>query len=131
VTDLVAEIAAASNEQAQGVSQITAGLGHVDQVTQQNTSLAEESASAAQELTRQAKVLQQLVSTFKVDERILSVNMDVDAFSGDRQRMLQAGTRETAATGRVRPGLSWGGPGIDDHDSEPVIHLDDRDFGKY
>jgi len=55
----VAEIAAASNEQAQGVMQITKGLGHVDQVTQQNTSLAEENASAAQELTGQAQCLKE------------------------------------------------------------------------
>jgi methyl-accepting chemotaxis protein len=70
VTDLVAEIAAASNEQAQGVMQITKGLGHVDQVTQQNTSLAEESASAAQELTGQAQCLKELVRTFKVHENM-------------------------------------------------------------
>ncbi|MBN2106207.1 MAG: HAMP domain-containing protein [Deltaproteobacteria bacterium] len=70
VTDLVAEIAAASNDQAQGVMQITRGLGHVDQVTQQNTSLAEESASAAQELTGQAQCLKDLVRTFRVPENM-------------------------------------------------------------
>lgn len=69
VTDLVAEIAAASSEQAQGVSQITSGLGHVDQVTQQNTAHAEQSAAAAQELSSQARLLQELVSTFKLSDR--------------------------------------------------------------
>ncbi len=131
VTDLVAEIAAASNEQAQGVMQITRGLGHVDQVTQQNTAHAEESASAAQELTGQAKLLQQLVSTFRVDEKVLSGSPDSQSYPGGRQRMLQTGKRETAAAGRVRPGVPWGGSSTDVHDSEPVIHLDDRDFGKY
>ncbi len=48
--------------------QITKGLGHVGQVTQQNTSLAEQSASAAQELTGQAQCLKELVRTFKVLE---------------------------------------------------------------
>ena len=71
VTDFVNEIAAASNEQAQGVAQITSGLGQIDQVTQQNTAHAEESASAAEELSSQAMVLQQLVSGFVVDERIM------------------------------------------------------------
>jgi len=66
VTDLVGEIAAASNEQAQGISQITQGLGQVDQVTQQNTAHAEESASAAEELSSQAQILQELVSNFKL-----------------------------------------------------------------
>jgi methyl-accepting chemotaxis protein len=43
VTDIVSEIAAASNEQAQGITQITSGLGQIDKVTQQNTASAEES----------------------------------------------------------------------------------------
>jgi methyl-accepting chemotaxis protein len=68
VTDLVGEIAAASNEQAQGIGQITQGLGHVDQVTQQNTAHAEQSAASAQELSSQSMLLQQLVSSFKLEE---------------------------------------------------------------
>ena len=69
MTDLVAEITAASNEQAQGVAQINTGLGQVDRVTQQSTAHAEESAAAAEELAGQAKVLQDLVSAFKLDEQ--------------------------------------------------------------
>jgi methyl-accepting chemotaxis protein len=68
VSDLVAEIAAASNEQAQGFSQVNNGLGQVDQVTQQNTAYAEENASSAEELSSQATLLQQLISTFKIAE---------------------------------------------------------------
>ncbi|MEZ4483264.1 MAG: methyl-accepting chemotaxis protein [Syntrophotaleaceae bacterium] len=47
-TDLVSEIAAASNEQSQGIGQINQGLNQIDQVTQQNTANAEESAAAAE-----------------------------------------------------------------------------------
>jgi methyl-accepting chemotaxis protein len=68
MTDLVADIAAASNEQAQSVAQISAGLEQVDRVTQQNAAHAEESASAAQELSNQSKVLQRQVSSFKLDK---------------------------------------------------------------
>ncbi len=68
VKDLVAEIAAASNEQAQGISQIDQGLKQVDQVTQQNTAGAEESASAAEELSAQAGRLRELVAHFKLAE---------------------------------------------------------------
>ncbi len=109
VTDLVAEIAAASNEQAQGVLQITKGLGHVDQVTQQNTSLAEQSASAAQELTGQAQALQGLVSTFKVDELVMIDRFASQPVQGEGQRMLQTGKKETEAAGKVRTGVPWGG----------------------
>ncbi len=70
LTDLINEIAAASNEQAQGVTQILAGLGQVDHVTQQNTAHAEESASAAEELSSQARVLQETVSVFTVDQKM-------------------------------------------------------------
>ena len=68
MTDLAAEIAAACSEQALGVSEITAGLGQIDQVTQQNTSHAEQSASAAHDLSDQAASLQRLMSAFRLDE---------------------------------------------------------------
>ena len=131
VTDLVAEIAAASNEQAQGVAQITKGLGHVDQVTQQNTSHAEESASAAEELTGQAHVLQQLVATFKVDERIAPARPEAQPDRAGRQRMLGAGNRKVQSPGAVRPDVPWGGAMADNRAPDPTISLDDRDFGKY
>ena len=64
--ELVQEVAAASAQQASGVSQINRAMGHMDQVTQQNASAAEELASTAEELAGQAEALQQLVSTFRV-----------------------------------------------------------------
>ncbi len=65
-TDLIAGIAVASNEQAQGVGQITVGLQQIDAVTQQNTASAEESASAANEMSAMASNLQKLVAQFKL-----------------------------------------------------------------
>ncbi|MCL2709944.1 MAG: methyl-accepting chemotaxis protein [Planctomycetaceae bacterium] len=65
-TDLVAGIAVASNEQAQGVNQVSIGLQQIDSVTQQNTASAEESASAANEMSAMAANLQKLVAQFKL-----------------------------------------------------------------
>ena len=65
-TDLVAGIAIASNEQAQGVSQVSQGLHQIDSITQQNTAAAEESASAANEMSQMATNLQRLVAKFKL-----------------------------------------------------------------
>ena len=65
-TDLVANIAVASNEQAQGVGQVTLGLQQIDSVTQQNTAAAEQSASAANEMGSMSSTLQQLVAQFKL-----------------------------------------------------------------
>ena len=57
VADLVAEIAAASNEQAQGIDQINTAVTEMDKVTQQNAANAEESASAAEEMNAQAETM--------------------------------------------------------------------------
>jgi methyl-accepting chemotaxis protein len=65
--DLVQEVAAASTEQAAGVSQINRALLTVDQVTQRNASASEELASTAEEMAAQAESLQQLVSFFRVE----------------------------------------------------------------
>lgn len=64
--ELLSEIAAASKEQAAGVSQITIVLGQIDEVTQQNSAYAEETAAAAEELTSQVKNLREIVSKFRV-----------------------------------------------------------------
>jgi methyl-accepting chemotaxis protein len=61
-TDLVGEIAAASQEQAQGVDQINAAVSQMDKVTQQNATSAEESASASQELSSQAELMSKIVN---------------------------------------------------------------------
>ena len=66
VSDLLEEIAAASNEQSQGITQMTAGLNQIDEVTQRNTGSAEESATAAEELSGQAEQLHRLLSGFKI-----------------------------------------------------------------
>ncbi|MDY0190538.1 MAG: methyl-accepting chemotaxis protein [Desulfuromonas sp.] len=65
VTALVADIAVASNEQAQGITQMTQALGQVDQSVQRNTATAEESA-AAEELSSQAEQLKHMLSRFKL-----------------------------------------------------------------
>jgi methyl-accepting chemotaxis protein len=59
--DLVAEIAAASHEQAQGVSQINKAINEMDQVVQRNAANSEESAGASQELNSQAYQMKNLV----------------------------------------------------------------------
>jgi len=60
-TDLVGEIAAASQEQAQGIDQVNTAVAQMDKVTQQNAANAEESASASEELSAQAEQMQGIV----------------------------------------------------------------------
>ena len=61
VGDLVSEIAAASNEQAQGIGQINSAVNEMDKVVQQNAANAEESTGAAEELNNQAGHLKSVV----------------------------------------------------------------------
>jgi methyl-accepting chemotaxis protein len=66
VTDIVAEISAASNEQSLGVSQVGEAITQMDQATQQNAALVEESAAAADSLKVQAQQLVQAVAVFRL-----------------------------------------------------------------
>ena len=61
VNDLIAEIAAASQEQSQGIGQVAKALQQMDQVTQSNAATSEESAAAAEELSSQSEQLRSLV----------------------------------------------------------------------
>ncbi|HMA07193.1 MAG TPA: methyl-accepting chemotaxis protein [Ramlibacter sp.] len=66
VSDLIAEIAAASHEQSAGIAQVNAALTQMDQVVQQNAALAEEATSATESMKQQADWLLQVVSRFKL-----------------------------------------------------------------
>ena len=66
VTDIMGEIASASDEQSRGIDQVGQAVTEMDRVTQQNASLVEESAAAAASLEEQASRLSQSVSVFRI-----------------------------------------------------------------
>jgi methyl-accepting chemotaxis protein len=66
VSDIIGEITVASNEQSSGISQINGAVTQLDQMTQQNAALVEESAAAAESLREQATRLSQVVATFRL-----------------------------------------------------------------
>jgi ABC-type transporter Mla subunit MlaD len=61
VDELVTEVATASKEQTQGIDQLNTAIGQIDKVTQSNAAGAEESASAAEEMSAQTEALQDAV----------------------------------------------------------------------
>jgi methyl-accepting chemotaxis protein len=67
VTDIMAEIMAASDEQSAGIEQVNLAIGQMDQVTQQNAALVEEAAAAAESLQEQAGELARTVAVFKFE----------------------------------------------------------------
>jgi len=76
VTNIMREIAAASQEQSIGIDQINNAIIQMDQVTQQNAALVEEAAATAAALEQQATDLTRVVSVFKIGSRELIGNHD-------------------------------------------------------
>lgn len=113
---LVAEIAASSNEQASGISQINIGIEQVSQVVQTNSATAEESAAASEELSSQAELLKEMVGKFKLKNGSTSVSKrknqryNKQFYNGEEELSF----KEVAATS-----------------NKPRIALSDNEFGKY
>ncbi|EFM17950.1 MULTISPECIES: methyl-accepting chemotaxis protein [unclassified Pantoea] len=68
VTDIMSEIAAASDEQSRGIQQVSQAVTEMDNVTQQNASLVEEASAAAASLEDQAGKLTQAVAAFRLHD---------------------------------------------------------------
>jgi methyl-accepting chemotaxis protein len=66
VTDIMAEITAASAEQSAGIEQVNQAVAQMDQVTQQNAALVEQAAAAAESMQTQAQQLAGAVAVFKL-----------------------------------------------------------------
>ena len=67
-SQLVDEIAGASEEQSRGIAHVNIGIDQVAQVVQQNSATAEESAAASEEMSSQSSILQELISQFKLSD---------------------------------------------------------------
>jgi methyl-accepting chemotaxis protein len=68
VNDIIAEIAAASDEQSSGIEQVNKAVMQIDETVQQNAALVEEAAAAAESLQEQASRLTDLMNSFKTDD---------------------------------------------------------------
>jgi methyl-accepting chemotaxis protein len=98
VGDLIAEIAAASKEQAQGIEQVNLAVAQMNHVTQSNAANSEESASASEELSCQASELANMVGEFNLgaDQSRSSVTYD------DRRRSPRPGQNDRRSTPRQK-----------------------------
>ena len=77
VTDIMGEISSAASEQSDGIAQVNGAISQLDQMTQQNAALVEQSAAAASSMKDQAQRLAQVVSAFKLDGNLaLSVQSE-------------------------------------------------------
>jgi len=72
VSDIIGEITAAASEQSDGISQVNVSVTQLDQMTQQNAALVEQSAAAAESLRDQAEKLAGVVGAFRLAPDALS-----------------------------------------------------------
>ena len=77
VKDIIAEIAASSDEQSRGIEQINTAVTEMDTMTQQNAALVEETAAASEEMSNQAQELLSMVQEFKIRESLTSGTQSV------------------------------------------------------
>ncbi|MEY2115939.1 MULTISPECIES: methyl-accepting chemotaxis protein [Rhodanobacter] len=105
VTDIVAEIAAASHEQSAGIDQVNRAVMQMDEVTQQNAALVEEAAAAARAMQEQAGQLQRQMRFFRLDgapakpAQAASASARVVALPRKPATRTAEPTRSTAAAG--------------------------------
>jgi methyl-accepting chemotaxis protein len=105
---------------------INKGLDQIDQVTHQNTALAEQSAAAAQELAAQAALLQEMLARFTLKRTRISKKQTVTKTS---QRQLPESSQGYLF--EAEPEEEAGTEGKEPKGFERVIALDDKEFGKY
>ncbi len=104
IMELIGEIAAASNEQAQGIEQINRAMLDIDQITQQNASNSEESASGAEAMNAQARELIRFVN------ELARLAGGVKASSGLQRPRKEAKGRGPAAGADVPARIDHAGP---------------------
>ncbi|MEX3946280.1 methyl-accepting chemotaxis protein [Paraburkholderia sp. EG287B] len=104
VTDIMGEIAAASQEQSGGIDQVARAVTQMDEVTQQNAALVEEAAAAAQSLEDQAGRLREAVAVFNLEDAAGRAAPVPPVRAAARTAAVpRAVTRPAAATGAAAP----------------------------
>jgi methyl-accepting chemotaxis protein len=132
VTDLIGKIASASHEQAQGISQVNIGLHQIDNVTQSNSASAEETSSAAETLSSQAAHVYHLLERFQVKDSLeretpendipasrIPTQIPMPNPTDSEMQLKRSIWDKTVSKARPVP------------NPEPLIVLDDKEFGKY
>jgi methyl-accepting chemotaxis protein len=110
---LVAEIATAAREQAQGIEQINTAIAQLDKISQSNSASAEESASAAEQLDAQAATLKDQVA--KLRELVGGESVTASATPAPSARLLPKMTPATGRRAIPMPGDSAGSGESEDH----------------
>ena len=128
VGELVDEIAAASNEQAQGIDQVNKAVAEMDKVVQQNAANAEESASASEELNAQAEQMEGVVGDLV---QVVGGKGGAGA-DGNGRKPQGGGTASGTGSRAVRTSLpDRATPPRREVDPRQLIPMEDKDFQEF
>jgi len=112
VADIVSEISSASVEQTQGIDEVNTAITQMDDMTQQNASLVEESTAAARLLEQQAAEMQRLMAFFNVGEgsqQLHGVTSSTPSPARAQQQHLERSVIETPVSSAPRKAAAAGG----------------------
>ncbi|MGH8290257.1 MAG: methyl-accepting chemotaxis protein [Steroidobacteraceae bacterium] len=102
VSDIVAEIAAASREQSSGIEQVNRAVMQMDELTQQNAALVEEATASSQAMAEQVRGLNEMLARFQVGMADIGARM-----SAPTSHVPKASTAAPARDERRRPDRPW------------------------
>ncbi|GAA5078788.1 methyl-accepting chemotaxis protein [Lysobacter panacisoli] len=102
VTDIIADISAASQEQSAGIEQVNNAITQMDEGTQQNAALVEEASAAARSLEQQADQLVQTVAVFRLAQSTTPARVREDVVIGAPVRRAPAPARPAPVARAVR-----------------------------
>jgi methyl-accepting chemotaxis protein len=97
VSDIIGEITAAASEQSDGIGQVNTAVTQLDQMTQQNAALVEESAAAAASLREQAQKLAAAVAVFRLGQAELQAQQQAGQAIARAQQSSSTGLAKPAA----------------------------------
>jgi methyl-accepting chemotaxis protein len=102
VSDIMAEITAASQEQSSGIQEIGSAINQMDEMTQQNAALVEEAAAAAESLEEQADLLTKALDVFKLNN-LQTSHMSVNRAPASRPAAARSSAPRIAAKPATKP----------------------------
>ncbi len=106
VTDIVAEIAAASEEQSSGIEQVNRAVMQLDELTQQNASLVEEASASSQSMADRAASLHELVTQYRVNQTQTARKQATSSTASIDQAPTPPVAHQAAVPAKLPPGVT-------------------------
>jgi methyl-accepting chemotaxis protein/methyl-accepting chemotaxis protein-2 (aspartate sensor receptor) len=123
-SDLISEIAASTAEQSEGMNQIASAMGNVDDITQKNAGVSEESAAAAEELNAQAS---SMMSSVEEIAKIVGISFNNNNNSHNMQKNKSNGKHDSFKSQKKKTNSSHGIK----KNSERIMPLDEDDIKEF